>query len=51
MGPGILFEAAYGRWIQSLFGKPMVTNLFIKSMKPFPGLVNRLVKQTHGDNF
>ncbi len=40
-----------GRMIQSLFGKPVITNLFIKSMKPFPGMVTRLVKQTHGKTF
>jgi menaquinone-9 beta-reductase len=40
-----------GRFIQSLFGKPVITNLFIKSMKPFPGMVTRLVKQTHGEKF
>jgi menaquinone-9 beta-reductase len=37
--------------IQSLFGKPVVTNLFIRSMKPFPALVTKLVKQTHGEIF
>jgi flavin-dependent dehydrogenase len=40
-----------GRFIQSMFGKPMITNLFIKSMKPFPRLVKRLVNQTHGETF
>ena len=40
-----------GRFIQSLFGKPVITNFFIKSMKPFPGMVTRLVKQTHGETF
>ncbi|MGB4770261.1 MAG: NAD(P)/FAD-dependent oxidoreductase [Chitinophagaceae bacterium] len=40
-----------GRMIQRMFGKPMMTNLFISAMKPFPGAVNWLVKQTHGVEF
>lgn len=40
-----------GRMIQRMFGKPMMTNLFISAMKPFPGAVNWLVKQTHGAEF
>ncbi|TAH01893.1 MAG: NAD(P)/FAD-dependent oxidoreductase [Sphingobacteriales bacterium] len=40
-----------GRMIQRMFGKPMMTNLFISAMKPFPRAVNWLVKQTHGAEF
>ena len=40
-----------GRMIQSMFGKPVVTNLFIRSMKPFPALVTKLIRQTHGEIF
>jgi flavin-dependent dehydrogenase len=40
-----------GRMIQSMFGKPVVTNLFIRSMKPFPALVTKLIQQTHGETF
>jgi flavin-dependent dehydrogenase len=40
-----------GRTIQSLFGNETLTNLFIGSMKPFPGLVNKLIKSTHGKAF
>lgn len=40
-----------GRFIQSMFGKSSVTNLFIKGMKPFPALVRKLVDQTHGETF
>jgi menaquinone-9 beta-reductase len=40
-----------GRMIQSLFGKTSTTNLFLKTMKPFPSLINMLVKQTHGKPF
>jgi flavin-dependent dehydrogenase len=40
-----------GRWIQSLFGKSTATNLFIGAMKPFPSLVDHLIRQTHGRPF
>jgi flavin-dependent dehydrogenase len=40
-----------GRMIQRLFGNKMVTNIFIGLMKPFPKLVNFLIKQTHGKSF
>ena len=40
-----------GRWIQSMFGKPFATELFLKTLKPLPKLVGFLVKQTHGKPF
>lgn len=40
-----------GRRIQRLFGKRWLTNLFITNVKPFPGLVRSLIKQTHGKSF
>jgi flavin-dependent dehydrogenase len=40
-----------GRAVQSMFGKPAVTNLFIRAMRPFPSLVRELVKSTHGQPF
>ncbi len=40
-----------GRAIQSFFGKEMLTNFFISTLKPFPFLVNELVKATHGKEF
>lgn len=40
-----------GRMIQSLFGRPLATNLFIGAMKPFPALVGRLIESTHGKPF
>ncbi len=40
-----------GRWIQSLFGKAWVTNLFISVMKRSPFLTKALIKQTHGVPF
>ena len=40
-----------GRFIQRLFGKNWITNIFISVVKPFPVLVNLLIKQTHGKPF
>jgi flavin-dependent dehydrogenase len=40
-----------GRMIQKLFGKNRLTNLFISTVKPFPGLITYLVRQTHGKPF
>lgn len=40
-----------GRWIQSMFGKPSVTDLFIGAMKPFPRAVEWLIRQTHGKSY
>lgn len=40
-----------GRFIQSLFGKPMMTNMFVNSLKPFPGLINALIRRTHGEPY
>lgn len=40
-----------GRRIQSLLGRGRITSLFIRILKPFPSLVNFLIKQTHGKKF
>lgn len=40
-----------GRRIQRLFGNKWMSNFFIAIIKPFPGLVSTLVKQTHGKPF
>ncbi len=40
-----------GRRIQRLFGSKQLTNFFISITKPFPKLINYLVKQTHGKPF
>jgi flavin-dependent dehydrogenase len=40
-----------GRFIQRFFGNPFLSNLLITSLKPFPGIVNRLVRSTHGQPF
>jgi flavin-dependent dehydrogenase len=45
------FRLQNGRIIQKFFGKELVTNLFIRSLKPFPFIINRLVKSTHGKEF
>lgn len=40
-----------GRQIQKLFGKENITNLFISALNPFPFLVNKMIKATHGKEF
>jgi len=40
-----------GRTIQKLFGKEFITNLFISMLKPFPALINKIIKNTHGKEF
>ena len=40
-----------GRFIQKLFGKETITNVMISLLKPFPFIVRRLVKSTHGKEF
>ena len=40
-----------GRMIQQFFGKEKLTNLFIKSIKPFPFLIHKMIKATHGKEF
>ncbi len=40
-----------GRIIQRLFGKPLLTNIFIGLMKPFPRITALLIRQTHGEPF
>ena len=40
-----------GRTIQRLFGKALITNLFIASVKPFPFIIRKLVRSTHGKPF
>ena len=37
-----------GRIIQSVFGKPWLTNTVVSALKPFPGLTRNIVRQTHG---
>ncbi len=40
-----------GRRIQGWFGRGWVTDYFIQLMQPFPSIVDRLIKQTHGEPF
>jgi flavin-dependent dehydrogenase len=40
-----------GRMIQRFFGSPLLSNLFISSLKPFPSLIDKLITQTHGQPF
>ncbi|WP_211352052.1 NAD(P)/FAD-dependent oxidoreductase [Dinghuibacter silviterrae] len=40
-----------GRLIQSLFGKPWTTKLFLKVLKPFPILTRGIIRKTHGNAF
>ncbi|MEO5947561.1 MAG: FAD-dependent oxidoreductase [Chitinophagaceae bacterium] len=40
-----------GRRIQSLLGRGKITSLFIRLLKPFPELINFLIRQTHGKSF
>ncbi|HVY75863.1 MAG TPA: NAD(P)-binding protein [Puia sp.] len=40
-----------GRLLQVFFGHPFLSRILIGLLKPFPGIVRRLIKKTHGDSF
>lgn len=40
-----------GRALQRFFGHTILSNLLISVLKPFPGVVNRLIRATHGQTF
>lgn len=40
-----------GRSIQSLFGSPFTTKLFLKAIRPFPKITQQLIQSTHGRPF
>jgi len=40
-----------GRVLQYFFGREILSNLFIKTLKPFPFLISSLIKKTHGKEF
>jgi menaquinone-9 beta-reductase len=40
-----------GRFIQGLFGKTWMTNLFVGVMKRLPAVTKRLIRGTHGKPF
>jgi flavin-dependent dehydrogenase len=42
---------AAGRFIQQFFGHNRLTDYFIQALHPFPGIVNYLVRKTHGMTF
>lgn len=49
----LLFRARLrtGRFIQRMFGKEWLTNVFVRAVKPFPSFVSYLIRQTHGEPF
>jgi flavin-dependent dehydrogenase len=40
-----------GRMIQRFFGNPLLSNLLITALKPFPGAVNKIISETHGQPY
>ena len=40
-----------GRLIQRFFGDKTLSNLLLSSVKPFPGFITYLIRQTHGQPF
>ncbi len=40
-----------GRMIQSLFGSPYTTRLFLKVLQPFPKFTKHIIQSTHGNPF
>ena len=40
-----------GRIIQRFFGNPILSNLFISFLKPFPRAVNKIISETHGQPY
>jgi menaquinone-9 beta-reductase len=40
-----------GRLIQRFFGKAFLGNLLLRTLKPFPGLIRKIIQSTHGDPF
>lgn len=40
-----------GRFIQSMFGREWVTNMFLFTLQRFPTVMNKLIKKTHGEPF
>ena len=40
-----------GRFIQRFFGDKFLANFLIRSLKPFPKLIDWLIRQTHGQPF
>lgn len=40
-----------GRMIQRFFGSPVLTNILIAAVKPFPKITDRIISATHGEPF
>jgi flavin-dependent dehydrogenase len=40
-----------GRLVQGLFGKELMTNIFLYTIKPFPKFISYLIRKTHGQPF
>jgi flavin-dependent dehydrogenase len=40
-----------GRFIQKLFGRERATNFFLKTIKYFPFVIRKMIRQTHGKQF
>ena len=40
-----------GRILQGFFGKEVLSNLMVRSLKPFPGVISWLISKTHGEPF
>ncbi|MEP7258949.1 MAG: pyridine nucleotide-disulfide oxidoreductase, partial [Flavitalea sp.] len=40
-----------GRTIQRFFGNETMTHVLLSSLKPFPGMISWLIRQTHGEPF
>jgi hypothetical protein len=40
-----------GRMVQSFFGNECGTELFLRMLKPFPSVVSKMVKYSHGKPF
>jgi flavin-dependent dehydrogenase len=47
------FESRFraGRFIQKLFGRELATNFFLKTIKYFPFVIRKMIRQTHGKQF
>ena len=40
-----------GRLIQRFFGSPVLSNFLVSSLRPLPGITNKLISSTHGHPF
>ena len=40
-----------GRFLQHFFGNPILSNLLISVLKPFPAVIRKFIRKTHGEPF